>query len=367
MADIITTGQLAEIVWSIYEFIDNPGNPLVIDKSALVWLMFMEKIRKDQAPVSTNNNSSGHAVIQYRNNGGLSTQYWSGRQKLLFAESEIDFDLAYDFTQNHVGMEIVHQQLKNAGFHIVPNAARGEGFASPVSKSAKIRIQNLLTEKIKDMKDQFDIDRDHDWLVDGSADPMDPAGLDALLPLDPTSGTVGGRSRANPLLQHHVILNSSTGAGGSLRTDLNQMVRQAMTRTRMFNGKIDFLMAGSLWIDGYIAFATANQLRTNAPASGIGKIDIGIPDTDVFFDGIPVIFNPTMDFIADELGDSTWKRRCYGINSKTFQVGVPEGEWKEETSPLDPADERVTRFSNDGRISLQLTNPNGNFVSTVAV
>ena len=151
---------------------------------------------------------------------------------------------------------------------------------------------------------------------------------------------------------------------------MNDLFRKSVLYTRGFPGAgVKVIMAAGGWIDRYanaVKDVTNNGFRQTTSLKGQGPVDIGIPDTMWSFNGTPVVYNPTMDLMAELTGDATWNRRAYGIDPKTFVVGVSEGEDKLFSAPLDPFDQRITRFSLDGRYTLYCLNPRPNFVHEFA-
>jgi len=357
----VSPEALAEIAYSIYDYVDNVNNPLVIDRKKMPFWSWLQARRKDSPAVN------GIITIKYKRDGGLTIQHWEGKDRLEFEESRIDFDLIFDFTQSHMGLEIPHQELKDAGYSIVPNGPRGKNFATKISKANAFRLVNLLEEKIEDMMDGWDRENDVIWHRDGTQSTLAPAGLDAMMPLVNTSGNIGGKSRANVLLQHHVTTGSTTTAAtGTLITDLTTLRRNANLNSRGFKGEVDVMFAGAAWLDAYVEYCRNNNLRYEGNVSGIGKIDFGIPDTAIHFEGIPVVHNPTFDALVDIEGDATWAKRCYGLNSKTWKFFSTPGENKQFSAPLDPFDQRISHLSLDGHHGLALVKPNANFLNTVA-
>ena len=123
------------------------------------------------------------------------------------------------------------------------------------------------------------------------------------------------------------------------------------------------------WIDAYVAYAKANNMldRLSAPTA-VKTLDIGIPDSAIQWNGIPVIHNPTFDDL-DTLGyggGTPWAKRCYGLSSKTWKLIHPESKFKHFSAPMDPADQRFSRMSLDTRLTLLPTKISGNFLNSVA-
>ncbi len=253
------------------------------------------------------------------------------------------------------------------GYNVVPNGPRGRNFAKPLAADDANRLVNYVEEQIEDMFDAFDVKNDLAYLRDGSYDTKAPVGLDGIISPVATTGTVGGKSRANPLLQHTVYGGLTTAAAGTLRVGLTRAMRNANLNSRGSAHKVDFLMCGSAFLEGYVAFATANSWQVQTKATGTPKLDIGIPESGYEFEGIPLVFNPSFDPLDTiETASPVWSKRCYGLSSKTWKFLTCPGRDKEFSAPMDPADERISRLSLDGRNQLVCLNPNANFLVSIS-
>jgi len=344
---------ISEIFYSVNEYVDNVKNPHVIDRKNMPWWSTLTKMKKEGGT------SRGVVTIKYKRDGGLTLQFWEGRDILQFQEARIDFELTFPYAQVHLGEELVHQELEDAGYVVVPNAPRGGSLGTKNSKDENFRLVNLLEEKMEEMQDNWDREMDKTFLLDGSQDPLAPVGLDGLMPVDPTSGTLGGKFRTDPLIQHQVATGITTGVGGNLDQTFNQLIRAANLNSRGFKGRINFMMTGAEGLDRYISYAKANNFEYKAGIEGISKMDVGVADSAVHFQGTPIIHNPTMDDLATT-DAADWGKRFYMLNSSTWSLFHAPKKWKHFSAPLDAADQRVSRYSLDFRGVLIPMKINGN-------
>lgn len=359
-----TPEQLSRIAYSVYTAVLNKRDPIAIDRKARPWLAFMLK-HSQVVPMS-----GGSAIVKLKHDDGLDMQGWTRLDPLGFGEATIEIELKFDFFNIHRGLQFVHDDLFQLGYTVVPNGPRGsKTFARKMSEDDALRLVDYVEEVIETFMDGWDRQFDIMLHRDGTYDTKVLPGLDSIVPIANTAGTVGYQARTNPLVQHYVKTGMTTGAAGNLRTELTKARRQAnLNNAGSGQGQVDFIMAGSTAIDAYISFATVNGWVVNTNATGTPKLDIGIPETGIEFEGLPIVYNPTMDLLDTiETGlAQPWAKRMYLLNSKVWLLGHPEKLDKYLSSPTDPGDQRKTRFSMDGRYAFICKVPNANALCTVA-
>lgn len=362
MSAVITPEVLQRINYAAYKDVWNRRKPIAVDRKEMPWLSFLNKKKK------TSGQAGGSTVVKLKKNGGLDLQFWERRDVLGFAEPNIELEIEFPFVNQHLGLEVVHEDLVKMGYMVTPNGPRGKNLAKRMSEDEANVLVDYFEEEVEDMMDTYDQKMDLAFLRDGSYDTRAPVGLDGLINTTPATGTIGGKSRSNPLLQHVVNLGATTGAGGTLRTLMTRTKRNANVNSRGRGGSgIDFLMVGSSFLEGYVAFATANNWNVQTKADGTPKLDIGIPESGYEFENIPLVWNPSFDVLDTLESPATpWAKRAYFLNSKTFVLAYQQGMDKTFSAPLDPSDQRFSRLSLDGRYGLICTVPNANGLVTIA-
>jgi hypothetical protein len=360
-----TPAFLQEVAYAVHEEITNKREPIVADRQAYPWWSFLLTRKKEHTF------TQGKCVVKLQRDGGLEAEHWDGKQVLGFQENRVDVEMEFTPRRTHIGVEFVHTELEDEGYEVEPNGPRGgTGFAKRISKADVDRIMNIFEQRIEDMMDAWDTRLDVIFHRDGTQDALAPIGLDGLMPILNTAGTYGGQPRTDEMFRHHVATGSTVTAGGTLERDLQGLIRDAEVNNRGTPSKVDFIMAGWDWIDGYIAYARANDMpyERNGGTAAVKRVDIGLPDSAIHFNGIPVVHNPTAEAL-DRKGfysGTTWSKRAYMLSSKTWVLGYQKGKLKKFSSPLDPGDQRLTRCSLDGRHVLYSTKINGNALNTIA-
>ncbi len=359
---------LQRISYSVYNDVMNRKKEIIVDRKDRVFHPFLMKRKK------TGGHAGGSTTIKLKKNGGFTMQFWERRDPLSFIEPNIELELTYSFTNVHSGFEVVHDDLRKMGYLIKPNKAGGsvKSAASRMSEDEANILVDWFDSAIESWDDEFDTNLELAWLRDGSYDAKAPVGLDGLVNLSPTTGTIGGKSRSNPLLQHTVFTGLTTTAStGTMRTKMTQARRAANLNSRgRGGGGVDVLIAGSEFIDAYVQFAINQGIdyQHDVQKGKISKVDIGIPESGYHFEGTPIAWAPVFDDLdlIEPSATVAWKKRCYMLNSKSFHFLETAGLDKFESHPADPSDQRISRFSMDGQYCLAVSVPNSNALVTVA-
>ena len=378
MASTFTPEALQGIIYAAYPAVLNKKSQIKADRKAMPFWNFLSK-NEGNAPVAgaTATGING-PTLKYQLTSDLDIQGFERRDVLAFSEGPIELETIFPWSNVHMGQEFVHEDLEAAcGITIVPNQARSNRIGKVDSESQAQVLVDYWMAKLEAQDDKFDIALDYTLLADNSANPKLPQGLDAYMSIPAasglvTTGTLGTKLRSSSIvLQHYAEVGLTYGAGGTLRAGLTRARRQANLNLRgmeMGQGGIDFIMAGAGAIDRYVGYATANNIQFTTTLADKNRLaDIGLPDTGISFEGIPIIHNPTFENLDAALAPaSPWTRRMYLLNSKTWQMSYAPGKKKVLSFPHDPSDMRITRVSLDSKLVLLPKAINCNAVVTLA-
>jgi len=183
-------------------------------------------------------------------------------------------------------------------------------------------IFKLLKSKLEVLEESIK-EKFSDYLY-GAGAGTDPLGLEALVPLDPTTGTIGGLSRAETQLR-----TSAYDFGGTLdATNIEEAIDDVLLDLTIGNEKPDIILGGRHCIRTYRA-AIRDKLVINLSdlkKSGVsGMVDLGFGG--VSHDGIPIVYDENCPV-----------NRAYFINSKYLRLHILKGvnmKVKELSSPWD--------------------------------
>ncbi len=359
----VPASVLQEIAFACYDDVSNRNDPTAVDRQEMPLL---DKLLKNKK--SDSGSAGGVTHVLLKTSGGTDVQAWQRRDVLGFSETNIDLKLEYPFVNLHWGLELVHDDLLNMGYAISYNTERNANRPFKRQAADKLNVLcDIVQEKIETLLDDQKVSLDRVLTRDGSYDSKILVGLDSLVSTSASTGTVGGKSRSNPVLQHTVRTGLTTTASGTLFSQMKAAFRAANLNSRGYNAKIDYFMAGSAFIDGYIAWRLNNGWTVNTQANKLGKIDVQINDKDLEFAGIPIVYNPTFDYLDTiESPSIAWSKRCYGVASKALELRTPAGMDMQFTAPDDAPNVRVSRFSLDMRCALVNTIPNAHMLVAIA-
>lgn len=330
--------------------------------------MFRSKLARGRAtPVQ-----GGYKVIVKEERRGR-FQAWSGRDLLTFDSFETMFDLVYSIGRVHLGEELVLQQLEEAGIRLDYDTSNGQSPNNKVSAGLWEVVVNLLSEKIEDYENNYRQELEkHIWRAN-TGDPKMFTGIDGLLPVTSNStGTIGGKSRSNPVLRHHL----STGvAVADLELLIMQLARAANKRNGGDGSKVDLLFAGEDVYDGLVdhLFTGANakyerQISVEAAAAWGQKMGVGMPTDALMVPNIGVLMVvPVFEQLdAEDAPNVPWQKRLYGINSKHVAFKPTSGmDGKLIPHPV-PYNQRIMRISDHGEYAFCIDKPNSHFVIAIA-
>lgn len=170
-------------------------------------------------------------------------------------------------------------------------------------------IFKLLTAKMEILEESIK-EKFSDYLY-GAGAGTDPLGLEALIPDDPTQGTIGGLSRSDPQLR-----TSAWDFNGSIdSTNIEEAWDDIQLDLTMKNDKPDLILAGRDVIRTYRA-AVRDKLVVNLSdirsGGGKGMVDLGFGG--VAHAGTPMVYDERCPV-----------NKAYFINSKYLRLHMLKG------------------------------------------
>jgi hypothetical protein len=369
---------LQAIAYASYPGVLNKKAQIKADRKAMPWFSFLAKNEGSAPVIGATAAGINGPTVKYQLTSDLDIQGFERRDVLSFSESPIELETTFAWKNVHMGQEFVHEDVEAAtGIVVLPNQARSKRIGKMDSESAAQVLVDYWMAKLEAMDDKFDIAMDYTLLADNSANPKLPQGLDAFMSVPAatglvTTGNLGTKLRSSStVLQHYAEIGLTYGAAGTLRAGLTRARRQANLNLRGMDkgqGGIDFIMAGSGAIDRYVSFCTSNNIQfTTTLADKNRMADIGIPDTGISFEGIPIVHNPTFETLDSLLAPaSPWTRRMYMLNSATWRMAYAPGKKKIMSFPNDDASTRITKISLDSKCVLVPEAINANALVTLA-
>lgn len=289
----------------------NPVDQVAVERP----LMKALQAKKKAAP-----GAKQYIVEQLRTNYGSNFQWFNGSQIVTYNSRQTLQQANFAWRECHDGLSLNESRLVQNGIKI-----NDSGKTSNASDAEMIQLTNLMTEQMEALRLGFQEQFSYSLHLDGSQSADAIVGLDALVSLTPTTGTVGGIDRsltANAYWRNNVAtgLTTTTGTG----TILNSM--ETTWRNCMRNGgKPDLIIAGSTFVDGYRNFVLNTFGRIDFGPANQKRIEGGTET--MTFKGVDVQWSPEFaDLDARYAPATPWEKRCYFLNSQHITLRPIDGQ-----------------------------------------
>lgn len=352
--------DLVKVIKNAYTRVHDKNKAEKIDRKNRPWLGFLEQKRKDSMF------EGGAIKYKLTLSFGDPGTTWSGDDEIESFDPDFTLNLEFGYFNFTTSVTVKHDLLTRMGFSVEAN---GDGTIEKraMGSDMAFKIRDYVKDLVEDMADNHVRYLDRLLLRNGAASPNDPVGLFGILTEDPTTGLVGGLSRVTYTQLRHVRQTGLTPtSGGDFRSLWDTAARTAnqYSHANGVKSKIDFYMAGSTFIAGYKAWGELNGYRTvRNIGESLKKFDFAIPDECLQYEGIPVIWNPSMDDLDSvDTFSPTCTKLCIGINSGVWHYKTLPGKNQAMSSPADPPKQRITREDIDTTAHLACSAPASNVI-----
>lgn len=244
----------------------------------------------------------------------------------------------FPWKELHAGISLTMTELKIDGISVTDSAASAK--TSNHSDRDIHVLTGLLDNKLADMAESWSRSFDTMLHGDGTSDPLEVAGIAALIADYPLAGIIGGLNRASIPAWRNRSLVDQTGSGGSdLRItpsastqSLSRTLRSEVRQLKRYGGTPNLVIAGSRFLE---ALELEIQEKGIYTQSGFAKgtNDIGMSEISMMGVG-KFLYDPTLD----DLGREDF---CYFIDTKNVGLHVMEGEDRKTHNPTRPAEQYV--------------------------
>ncbi len=254
------------------------------------------------------------------------------------------------------GFYIEWDVLYAAGIRVDPDM--GSHGKLKLEANEKVILSNMMQDRMVDLEEGFIEKLDKELHRSGASSTDAIVGLDGVVSLTPSTGTLGGIDASAKTYWRNYALT------GIATVDLRARMETAWRACIRNGGAPDFILAGSTFIDTYAASLTLTQ---NTEAGKPKTVDISTgsgSSTGLFFKGVPIVWDPVfseMDTL--EAPAVAWEKRCYFLNTKHLKY---EDDGMEVYNPTPPHNVRATYTSLDLRCALKTSRRNAHAVLAVS-
>ncbi len=295
-------------------------------------------------------------VEQLRARYSSNFQWFNGSAVVTYNRRQTVEQANYAWRSCHDGFALDEDRLAQNGIIVTddqnPKAA---------SDSEKLMLTNLIEEQAEVLKLGFQEQFSYQLHVDGTQSTDAIVGLDALVSLTPTTGTVGGIDRAvaaNAYWRNNVATGlTTTTSTGTILNQMEVMFRQCSRN----GGRPDLIVAGSTFIDGYRNFVLNTFGRMDFGPSNTKRVEGGT--SVLMFQGTEVQWSPEFQELDARFAPATvWEKRCYFLNTGTMRLRPLQGHDMITRKPPRAYDRYEYFWGITWRGALTMNRPNANAV-----
>lgn len=299
-------------------------------------------------------------VEQLRKTYASNFQWFNGSSVVTYNRRVTNEQANYAWRSCHDGLALDEDRLAQNGIIVIDDASK----SMQASDAEKIQLTNLLEEQSESLKLGFQEQFSFQLHLDGTQSTDAITGLDGLVSLTPTSGTVGGIDRsatANAYWRNNVATGLTFGAAGTILNSMEVLFRQC-TRN---GGRPDLMIAGSQFIDGYRNFVLNTYGRMDFGPSNTKKVEGG---TEVLtFQGTEVQWSPEFQELDARFAPATaWEKRLYMLNSQFIKLRPLQGHDMVTRKPPRAYDRYEYYWAITWRGALTVSRSNAHGVAAVA-
>lgn len=330
---------------------DNPVDQVKLERPLLKALQG----KKKSAP-----GAKQYVVEQLRARYSSNFQWFNGSSIVTYNRRQTVEQANYAWRSCHDGFALDEDRLAQNGITVTDDKG-----PSKASDAEKVMLTNLIEEQAEVLRLGFQEQFSYQLHLDGTQSTDAIAGLDSLVSLTPTTGTVGGIDRSsssNAYWRNNVStgLTTTTSTG----TILNQMEVQYRQCARN-GGRPDLLIAGSTYIDGYRQFVLNTFGRMDFGPSNTKRVEGGT--AVLTFQGTELQWSPEFQELDARFGPATpWEKRCYMLNTGSITLRPLQGHDMISRKPPRAYDRYEYYWGLTWRGALTMNRSNANAVLALA-
>lgn len=297
-------------------------------------------------------------VVNIRKSYDSNFQWAYGMDPVIFNKRNTTEPASFPWRRAVDGLYLDYDRLYGNGIKV----REGERGAYKLEQNEKVQLVNLLDEQMEVLKLGFLEKLNLELMRDGTQSADAVTGLDGLVSINPTVGTMGGIDRATATYWRN---NVRTGIVSTNAGELTGAMEAAWRECIRNGGSPDFILAGTDFISAYSTKAVT--MVQNTEAGTVKKIDAGVGsgvETGLFFKGVPIVWDPNFETLDDlDAPLIPWEKRCYFLNTKWIEYRDDD---MDVVTPVRPTDTLALYAMVNLRMALILKKANAQAVLAIA-
>lgn len=263
-----------------------------------------------------------YVVEQLRYRYQSNFQWFNGASVVTYNKRVTTEQAQFPWRSAHDGFSLDEDRLAQNGITVDDDQRGGNA-----TQAEQVHLTNLLQESTETLRLGFEEKFSMYLHLDGTSSTDAITGLDALVASDPTTGTIGGIDRStNTWFRNHAVTGLTKPTTQAQAITFLEKMEIAWRSCVKNGGRPDLILAGSSYIDAYIAAMALTGQQIQYAGGQARKLDGGV--AGVYFKGVEIQWCPEFD---DEFGgfvspSISWSKRCYFINTKHLTLRPMEGQ-----------------------------------------
>lgn len=334
---------------------NNPIDQVAVERPLLKALM----AKKKSFP-----GGKQYVVEQLRYRYQSNFQWFNGASVVTYNKRVTTEQAQFPWRSAHDGFSLDEDRLAQNGI-VIDDGAKGGN----ASAAERVQLTNLLSESTETLRLGFEEKFSLYLHLDGTSSTDAIAGLDHIVAIDPTTGTVGGINRAtsgNEYWRNHKTTGITAVTTQALAITFLAAMETAWRACVKNGGRPDLILAGATFIDNYIAAMNYTGQTVQYAGGEVRKLDGGVGG--IYFKGVEMMWCPEFD---DNFGVAvnptpSWAKRCYFINTKHLTLRPMEGQDMVSRKPPRVYDKYVYYWALTWRGTLTTNRANAHAVLSIA-
>lgn len=284
-------------------------------------------------------------------------QLWSGNSKVTYNSRSPNDYSKWDWMNHHDGFVLNEDELKRAGITVNDDVGK-----STATAGEAVALTNMIVSQFDALENGVK-DHIHSLLwLDGSQYTNAQPGLDSIVSLTPSSGTIGNISASNSYWQN--IARTSLGTTLSTLLDALEKSKRDIQRKK---GRFTHIFCGSDFYDALRNAIIGANVTQVTYGSG-SKLSIDMATDTLKFDGIPLTYVPDFDTNFGLSAPAVpWSKRCYMLNLRDgIELRTDKSDFMKMRYPGRPIDQYTYHFAMTSKFGLGCAKRNSNAVLAIA-
>lgn len=235
--------------------------------------------------------------------------------------------VVFPWKEVHAGIQFTGTELKKDGISVV-DSTTGAKTVEHTDRELTA-LTGILDDKLDDMAKGWAEDFNRMLWLDGTQDPKQLAGVQALVTTAGTTGVTGGLDRAQVAWwRNRALVGGNKIVASNANQTLTKKLRFETRQLRRYGGRPSLVLCGSTALDKLEGEVAEKGIYTQQGFVNNGKNDIGMASISMRGVG-EFMYDPTLD----DLGLSDF---IYMLDTKHLVLRVMDGEDNKTHNPARP-------------------------------